>query len=245
MVGDLVRMPTFENVINRTLGQVVEANIVQAVKMGLRLERGLTRLNLLFYRTLAQTIVNTSASPSLGEFSPPPWKPLAATTVARKGHANFFYDTGELAEWFQKTSAADLLGESIVRVDTRSGKVGFVNGFQRSILRTSLKGKRWVQTLTFSNSKANGMRGFIKSSELERWLHPTLTVLVFSKMPGGLSTEDHGSVAKFLTGGDQRIGYKLTNVAGHNDRPIVSEFLEWWIETRAKRLVDKFGRINP
>jgi hypothetical protein len=242
MAQERVRTPSFENTINRSLGRVVEANVVSAVNMGRRLEKGLNRLNEMFYRTLAQAIVNTSEAPSLGAYSPPTWKPLEPSTTARKRHANFYYDSGELLGWLHSARAADILGSSTVFVDTASGVTGSVQGFQRTILRTSIRGKRWVQTLTFSKSSANGMRGFIKSKELERWLHPSLTVQVFSNTPVGFS--EPGEVAKYLTGEDKRTAYKLTNVAGSNQRPIVSEFLEWWMATRTKRLVEKFGKLK-
>ena len=82
----------------------------------------------------------------------------------------------------------------------------------------------------------------IKTSELQRYLQPSLTVEVFSNAPSVFSNS--GDVSRFLTGNTSAIGYRLMNVAGREDRPIVSQFLEWWIETKAKRLVDRFGRIK-
>ena len=242
-----VRTPQFSTVINRTLNQAVEMTLNQAYDRGERLRRGLGRLNSLFYRTMAQLVVASPGPPNLGGYTPSNWVPLTKRYTEKKGNANFYQNTEALKQWLYQASAADILGPPTVILRTKSERIGEIEGFQRTIVRTSVRGKRWIQTLTFADSRSTGIRGFIRRDQLLEYLQPRLQVVPFSTIPFQFS--DSASVADWLTGGQSDssgtpLRYKFLNVKGRELRPIVSEYLGWWIETRVKRLVDRFGKVT-
>lgn len=237
-----VTTPTFSTVINRVLDKSVTSTLEQAYARGERLKRGISRLNDLFYRHLAQKIVGVNSPPDLGALTPTSWEPLS-----KRAEKNGFYlDKGHLASWLNQASASELLGPPVVTLSTRAGKVGDIEGFQKTIVRRSTRGKKWVQTLTFANFKTTGVRGFIKRDELIQYLQPFLRVRAFSSLPDNLAGSS--SIAEWLTGGQSDAGgkpvkHKFLNVRGRELRPIVRPYLDWWLNVRINRLVERFGDV--
>lgn len=243
-----VRTPVYQKSLDRLIGRVVESNLDQAYKMGERLKRGLTRMNMLFYRVLSQKAVGVTSAPDFGpEIGPSGWKPLSQKYMTQKGNDLFYYNKGELGSWLDSASAAELLGPPKVMLNVERKRVGEIQGFQRTVVRTSTRGKKWIQTLTFADYRSTGMRGFIKSAELIQYLQPSLSVTPFSRMPSGFAGSK--SIAVWLTGKQRDskgkyLAYRFLNFRGREDRPIVSEYLDWWMNVRVKRLVEKFGRLK-
>lgn len=53
----------------------------------------------------------------------PDWQPLAPSTIARKGHARFFFFTGDLRQDFGQVNALEVFGETKVSQDVKTSTI--------------------------------------------------------------------------------------------------------------------------
>ena len=201
------------NTLDATIGNAVDAYMNRKEKL---IERNLLKLQGEFFKTLALMTINAANAPNLGEYTPT-WKPLDPGYTARKQKRGkgFYNFRGGLKRSLMASKATTSLGTPVVMTDAYA---------------QSPAGKA---RYTYTNGTARRDSGSIVAKgkyEVKR----VFSIDLYPKV-----MEDIDEDMPFGNYFSKNIAVKMTNYRGQQDRPILANFMNWWLDVKAKQIVMK------
>lgn len=182
-----------------------------------------------FFKKLVMKTIGRKSAPNLGEYTPV-WKPLSSKYLKKKsalGQSQGFYEkTGELKSALGSLNAKTILGTPAV-LFSPSGFVGRSGVSSRKEVWRGQASKRSV----IRDSQGR----FASARDIPRFMKARLSVDPYPKI-----LEDAvGSVideSKYLP---EDVAQKLKNPSGRRLRPIFTNFLNWFLETEIRKVVER------
>lgn len=211
---------TFERVGNTLFTMVEEGFEDRFAEVADRLEKHVQAVQKDFFDIMAIKAIDVSGPPDLGSYTPT-WKALTTKYLAAKGKAgfstNFYKRTGALQTSLQKLNPLTVLGKPVVRFKPSSGS-GVSGRYERwqgaGSRRFVVRDSRGRFTSTPKNIKA------------------IIGVNPYSKLPDVDEVDEIKVLGK-------EIGSKLKNPGGKRQRPILRNYLNWWLETKIAEAMAK------
>lgn len=219
----------YERVVNALYGTIEEGFEDRFAEVANRLDKAVTAVQARFFKKLVMKAIDKKAAPNLGD-NTPVWKPLSGKYLEKKkklGQSSGFYmQTGELKSALSSLNAKTTLGKPLV-LFTPSGFVG----------RSGVTSRQ--ETWKGSASKRNVIRDsrgrFAKATDIPRYVKASMTVRPYPKIleDATKSVIDESEVF------DEDIAGKLKNPNGRRMRPIFTNFLNWFLETEIRKVVER------
>lgn len=211
---------TLYRMFDRQSNAVIQARVI-------KLRQALTRLQATFFTVLASKIIGVTKAPDLGMYTPV-WTPLStksyATKKKKKGFENQFYRfTGNLARSLSRMKADTRFGNPSVIQST-----GGIYNNQRIYDNPNSNSAITPKGKPFSLDKIK-----IPKKTVSIDMFPKIDSLLeaMNVMPQTKENEDGKTKAS--------VAMKLTNCRGLSQRPILVNFMKWWIHVEAKAIVER------
>lgn len=208
----------YENRIQFIVEQRFNQKVNQTMK---RIEQKLFALQQEFFTTLAMKTIGVDGPPKLGAYTPA-WKPLDDEYMDQREfdkdvpHGKFFQYSGALGEKLGVMNATTFFGKPLVLY----------------------KRGKFEQKPMESYSKPN-------PNKMKDHLTAVISIDLFPKVVGSIDDIDVGDLFSRVKVRDKRgskststpLAYRLKNFQGRNERPVVVEFMNWWLNIKARKIV--------
>ena len=184
-----------------------------------KLEDALVDLQSKFFTQLANLTIGASGAPALGVYSPT-WKPLSESykrKKRRRGQAeNEFYSfTGGLKQGLLRSKATTAFGKPLITIG--SG------------------GKFRKQFVEVQGNVGRSTTGRFVSARQIKELKRTIVVDLYPNVTENIRDGRIDEGAYF----SDKVAIKMTNFRGGRDRPILVQFMNWWLDVEATRITRK------
>lgn len=227
-------------------GGVIVAEVVRLTndeiyEIGNKIRKLVNAEHAKFFKILARKGIDVPQAPNLGPYTPS-WSILTNNPSKggrfpgyvdwKKKHgfsSNFYKKTGELQTTLMSLNPTAVLGspDFKIRGAHQIGRAG-VKGL--TLQRISSRGRAFTQFLG-----RDTLGRFAKLSDVARRSFASLSVLPLPRFSdGGRNAEE-----RLFRGTDPLTYYKFVNPAEQKKRPLLSNFIDWWINVHIPRVVER------
>ena len=224
-----VRVNSVRDVATEIIASTGDAVIDDVESLRKELDAAIRKINRRFFQTLASMGTNVPGPPSLDQFTPT-WDPLNAKYLRYKqrktGNTNFFTFTGKLQSTLSRMKAETVFGTPWIDVQNRRAT-----------------GNPHVRYTEFMNRGKMISRGrmiagprkgqFARPEDILRYVPGKISVTPFPSQYYGDE--------EFVFRDRPEIEYKLRQRRAPH-RPLLGPFMDWWIETKLKNVVQTISR---
>lgn len=224
-----------DNVLGSVAATGVDKYLDMIETIRKRIETSVKRSNAQLLKTFAVMALDVAGPPSLGEYTPQ-WEPLSSKYLKwkqrRNMSLNFYSKKGDLRSTMMGLRANTVLGTPVATY----GEAILVGN--PDIDPTSFR--RGANLQMQGRYRAGAMRDGQKVGG--QWASGRD---VFKKLPSYIrvypfpNIEDLQNAEQVFGDDSRKIAAKLTNPKGRKLRPVFSEFLMWWMDTKTRTLAQK------
>lgn len=136
-VSDLANRTTVTTKLENIGNAILERNQVLTLKRYALLKPALAKAvreeSEKLFKFIAEKAVNVQANP-FKFYSKKQWPALSKSTIRKKKHSNFWYDSGTLKNWLLSTSPASVYGNPFIDI---KGASNFARGRQRVVIEVN------------------------------------------------------------------------------------------------------------
>lgn len=180
-----------------------------------------------FFKRLVVKAIDKRSAPRLGEYTPV-WKqlnPKYRATKQKQGQStNFFMRTGELKTTLQSLDPKSVLGAPVIYF-TPSGLVGTPG------VGTRLE--RWKGQASKRRVIRDSKGRFASATQIPRVVKASIKVDAYPKILEDIRNEIVDERDYF----DKEVAEKLRNPKGKRLRPIITNYLNWYLDTEITKAV--------
>lgn len=201
-----------ESALNTAIGRITTENM----KL---IQKKLDRLQRSFFISLARMAIGVDEPPDLGRYTPE-WKPLTPTYARRRkrekgiSEGQYYLRTGGLRRSLSQSKAITSFGRPVIEL-RKAGSVNRKRAFVFDQIAQLAESGRFVSLKDIKNVR------FVISIDL------------FPKVKESLKSGRIHENRYF----SEKISVKMTNFRGKRERPILAQFMNWWLDVRARNLV--------
>lgn len=183
----------------------------------IKVRREIDRLQDQFFLQLAQKTIDAQAAPNLGVFTPT-WKGLAPVyaTKKKKQGKGFYNYSGKLKQSLLRSKAVTAFGRPLISLGS-GGRFRNQNVYVQNNRARTIKGKPIA------------LDSLVKNKSLQKSIIVDLYPRLTESLKQGRINE-----GKYFS---DKIAIKMTNYRGGRDRPILKNYMNWWLEVKAKEAV--------
>jgi len=183
----------------------------------IKVRKEVDRLQDQFFLQLAQKTIDVQSAPSLGAFTPT-WKKLDPDYASRKKKLGkgFYNYSGKLKQSLLRSKAVTAFGRPLVSLGS-GGKFRNQNVYVQNNRARTVKGKPIA------------LDALVRNKSLQK----SIIVDIYPRLTESLN-KGRINEGKYFS---DKIAIKMTNFRGGRDRPILKNYMNWWLEVKAKEAV--------
>lgn len=214
-----------DRIANRLAGIVQDGGQRLIANRAAKLDTELTKLQGQFFLGLATAAINVDTPPNLGIYTPK-WKPLDEKYKRRskKQGKGFYNFRGQLRQSLLRSKALTAFGRPLITV---SG----VGRYNRKAAYVVPSGGR--------NLGRTPTGGVVALGNIKNVLPRAIIIDLYPKVSEPIANGSLNEGEYF----SEKIAVKMTNYKGGRDRPILVNYMNWWLDVKARQTVRKVLKV--